>query len=140
MWPIFLGFPLLSLLSSGYNLLVGGTSTWTISSQSYLNSVAFATGLCPLVGRYGVRAGLAAGMLCASLCTATSALHGGLMLYNGGFTTGLAALILIPILEHYSVPKRREMKQYINLQDMMTMNETASRTARGSEGNETRKK
>ena len=79
-------------------------------------------------------------MLCASLCTATSALHGGLMLYNGGFTTGLAALILIPILEHYSVPKRREMKQYINLQDMMTMNETASRTARGSEGNETRKK
>jgi hypothetical protein len=38
------------------------------------------------------------------------------------------------------VPKRKEMKQYINLQDMMTMNETASRTARGSEGNETRKK
>ena len=46
------------------------------------------------------------------------------MLYNGGFTTGVAALILIPILEHYSVPKRREMKQYINLQDMMTVNET----------------
>lgn len=123
-WPIFLGFPLLSLFSSAFHLLVGGASTWTISSQSYLNSVAFATGLCPLVGHYGVRAGLAAGMLCASLCTATSALHGGLMLYNGGFTTGVAALILIPVLEHYSVPKRSEMKQYINLQDMMTVNET----------------
>ena len=127
-WPIFLGFPLLSVFSSAFNLLVGGSSTWTISSQSYLNSVAFATGLCPLVGHYGVRAGLAAGMLCASLCTATGALHGGLMLYNGGFTTGVAALILIPILEHYSVPKRREMKQYINLQDMMTVNETVSGT------------
>lgn len=126
-WPIFLGFPILSLISTLFNAMIGGATTWTISTQSYLNSVAFATGLCPLVGRYGVRAGFAAGALCASLCTATSALHGGLMLYNGGFTTGLAALILIPILEHYSVPKRDEIKQYINLQDMMTMNETAIR-------------
>jgi hypothetical protein len=80
-----------------------------------------------LVGQYGARAGLAAGALCAALCTATSSLHGGLMLYNGGFTTGVAALILIPILEHYSVPKRDHMKQHINLQDMMTVNEDALR-------------
>ena len=126
-WPIFLGFPLLSLFSKAFNLLIGGTTTWTITTQSYLNSVAFATGLCPLVGCYGIRAGLAAGALCASLCTATSALHGGLMLYNGGFTTGVAALILIPILEHYSVPKRDEMTRHINLQDMMTVNEEVLR-------------
>lgn len=126
-WPIFLGFPLLSLISTSFNHLIGGSSEWTISSQAYLNSVAFATGLCPLVGRYGVIAGLAAGALCASLCTATSALHGGLMLYNGGFTTGVAALILIPILEHYSVAKRDEIKQYIDLVDMMTVNEGALR-------------
>lgn len=126
-WPIFLGYPMLSIFSTAFNHLIGGHSEWTISSQAYLNSVAFATGLCPLVGRYGVRAGLAAGALCASLCTATSALHGGLMLYNGGFTTGIAALILIPILEHYAVPRRDEMKQYINLQDMMTVNDTALR-------------
>ena len=126
-WPIFLGFPLLSLIVSFFTILIGGSSTWTISTQSYLNSVAFATGLCPLVGRYGYRAGLAAGALCASICTATSAFHGGLMLYNGGFTTGVAALILIPILEHYSVPKRDEMTQFIDLQDMMTINEDALR-------------
>ena len=126
-WPIFLGFPLLSIITLAFTLLIGGTSTWTISTQSYLNSVAFATGLCPLVGRYGVRAGLAAGALCASLCTATSALHGGLMLYNGGFTTGVAALILIPVLEHYSVPKRDIMKQHIDLKDMITMNEDSLR-------------
>ena len=122
------GIPSVVGVILAFNLLIGGPSTWTISTQAYLNSVAFATGLCPLVGHYGVRAGLAAGMLCASLCTATGALHGGLMLYNGGFTTGVAALILIPILEHYSVPKRREMKQYINLQDMITVNETVSGT------------
>jgi hypothetical protein len=126
-WPIFLGFPLLSLISTAFNHLIGGNASWTISTQAYINSVAFATGLCPLVGQYGIRAGLAAGALCAALCTATSALHGGLMLYNGGFTTGVAALILIPILEHYSVPKRDQMKQHINLQDMMTVNEDALR-------------
>lgn len=126
-WPIFLGYPLLSLIVTFFTLLIGSNSTWTISTQSYLNSVAFATGLCPLVGRYGYRAGLAAGALCASICTATSAIHGGLMLYNGGFTTGVAALILIPILEHYSVPKRDEMTQFIDLQDMMTVNEDALR-------------
>ena len=55
------------------------------------------------------------------------------MLYNGGFTTGIAALILIPILEHYAVPRRDEMKHYINLQDMMTVNESALRNQNKSE-------
>lgn len=126
-WPIFLGYPLLSGISGLFNLLVGGYHHWTISTQAYINSVAFATGLCPLVGRYGVNAGLAAGALCAALCTATSALHGGLMLYNGGFTAGIAALILIPILEHYDVEKRDKMRTYINLRDMLTVNEDARR-------------
>ena len=127
-WPIFLGYPLLEVVTALFNLLIGGHSSWTISTQAYINSVAFATGLCPLVGRYGVRAGLAAGALCASLCTATSALHGGLMLYNGGFTTGIVALILIPVLEHYAVEKRDKMRQYINLRDMITVNESAVRS------------
>ena len=126
-WPIFLGYPLLAAIAFVFNLLIGGDSSWTISTQAYINSVAFATGLCPLVGRYGNRAGLAAGALCASLCTATSALHGGLMLYNGGFTTGIAALILLPILEQYIKKPREHMKQYINLRDMITVNDTATR-------------
>ena len=123
-WPIFLGYPLISLFAGIYNALFQGQSVWTVSSQAYINSVAFATGLCPLVGRYGIRAGVAAGALCASLCTATSALHGGLMLYNGGFTTGITALILLPILETYVKNPRNRMKQYINLRDMLTVNDS----------------
>ena len=123
-WPIFLGYPLLYLTGDLYNLLVAGQTTWTISTQAYINSIAFATGLCPIVGRYGIRAGIAAGFLCAAMCTATGALHGGLMLYNGGFTAGITALILLPILEHY-VKTPRESMQYINLADMMTVNENA---------------
>ena len=118
----------------GYLLLYGVTQffcgingrdiTWSVSTQSYINGVAFATGLCPIVGRYGVRAGMAAGFLCASMCTATSALHGGFVLYNGGFTAGITALILLPILEHYVKETRKVMKpQRINLRAMIAIEE-----------------
>lgn len=106
-WPILAGYLLLNLFTMLLCQLTGREIAWTISTQAYINGAAFATGLCPIVGRYGIRAGMAAGFLCASMCTATSALHGGLVLYNGGFTAGLTALILLPILEHY-VPKARE--------------------------------
>ena len=131
-WPIILGYPLLSLLVYFFNFLIGGNATWTISNQSYINSVAFATGLCPIVGRYGSLAGIAAGMLCAALCTSTSALHGGLMLYNGGFTAGIAALILIPVLEHYVRNPRSDMDQHVDidldLHHMITLNTSTMRT------------
>jgi hypothetical protein len=127
-WPILVGYPALAVLVYVFNHLIGGRAMWTISTQAYINSVAFATGLCPIVGHYGALAGVIAGMLCASLCTATSALHGGLMLYNGGFTAGTAALILIPILEHYVKRKRKDMKDHIDLRDMMTLDEKAKRT------------
>jgi hypothetical protein len=56
------------------------------------------------------------------MCTATGMLHGGLVLYNGGFTTGITALILLPILDHYGLKERETMKsQTIHLQDMITL-------------------
>ena len=120
-WPIFVGYPLLSLFTTLFNHLIGGSAAWTVSTQAYINSVAFATGLCPIVGRYGSIAGILAGMLCAALCTATSSLHGGLVLYNGGFTAGITALILLPILEHYIPNPRNDMNYHINLHDMITL-------------------
>ena len=62
---------------------------------------AFATGLCPIAGRYGKRFGVLAGIMCAIMCTSKSALHGGFVLYNGGLTSGITALILVPCLEYY---------------------------------------
>lgn len=109
-WPIMVGYVLLYLFTLGCCELLGHEITWSISTQGYINGVAFATGLCPIVGRYGVRAGIAAGLMCASMCTATRELHGGFVLYNGGFTAGITALILIPILEHYVPNVRDELK------------------------------
>lgn len=132
-WPIFMGYLLLFLFVEAFNLLVGGEAGWTLSTQVYINSIAFATGLCPLVGRYGVVPGILAGMLCATLAPATAALHGGLMLYNGGFSAGITTLILLPILEHYIPKPRADMNHHIDLRDMMIFRENVKGESKGQD-------
>ena len=124
-WPILAGYQLLYLFTLTICYLNGREISLTITTQGYINGVAFATGLCPISGRYGRRAGIAAGFMCASMCTATSALHGGLVLYNGGFTAGITALILLPILEHY-IPETRNFmnNKKLNKEDMIAIVET----------------
>lgn len=100
-WPIFAGYALLSLFVIVHCMVSGLEIPWTLSTQGYLNGAAFATGLCPIAGRYGKRYGILAGLMGAVICTSTSTMHGGFMLYNGGLTAGITALILIPCLEYY---------------------------------------
>ena len=100
-WPVLLGFLILFLGVSASKVLFGFDIHWTLSTQAYMNGAAFATGLCPITGRYGKRFGVIAGIMCAIMCTSTSALHGGFVLYNGGLTSGITALILVPFLEYY---------------------------------------
>lgn len=106
-WPIFVGYITLSLLVTILCSLAGLDIPWTLSTQGYINGAAFATGLCPIAGRYGRRYGVIAGILAAILCTSTSSMHGGLMLYNGGLTTGITALIMVPCLEYYWRDKKK---------------------------------
>ena len=42
-----------------------------------------------------------AGFISAVMCTTTSVMHGGFVLYNGGLTAGIAALILLPLIDTY---------------------------------------
>ncbi|ELS0478116.1 DUF1576 domain-containing protein [Enterococcus faecalis] len=60
----------------------------------------FSTGLAPISGYYGVKFGLIAGFLHMSLVTNVSYLHGGLNLYNNGFSTGFVAAIMVPLLDN----------------------------------------
>lgn len=100
-WPVLTGYFILFALVSCSKIIFGNNLPWTLSTQTYMNGAAFATGLCPIVGCYGRKYGIIAGIMCAVMCASTSAIHGGFMLYNGGFTTGITALILIPCLEYY---------------------------------------
>lgn len=61
----------------------------------------FAVGLSPIAGQFGIPAGIIAGMLHAAVVVCTSSLYGGLNLYNNGFSTGLVAIVLVPVLESF---------------------------------------
>ena len=105
-WPIILGYAALYVLASALCSLIGLDMTWSLSSQGYINGLAFATGLCPFTGKYGWKVGVLAGFMSAIICTSTLAMHGGFVLYNGGLTAGLTALILVPILDFYKVKEK----------------------------------
>ena len=102
-YPIVVGYSLLFFTVILICLVSGLKMPWTLSTQSYINGLAFATGLCPFAGKYGFKYGVIAGMLSATICTVTADMHGGFVLYNGGFTAGLTALILIPLLDFYEI-------------------------------------
>ena len=101
--PIALGYVILFALTCGICAVSGVDIPWTLSTQAYINGLAFATGLCPIAGKYGFKWGVVAGLVSAIICTSTAAMHGGFVLYNGGFNAGLTALILIPVLDFYRI-------------------------------------
>jgi hypothetical protein len=102
-YPIVLGYILLLVIVAIICFASGHNITWSLSTQAYINGLAFATGLCPIAGKFGLRYGVIAGLLSATICTVTASMHGGFVLYNGGFTAGLSALILIPLMDFYKV-------------------------------------
>lgn len=102
-WPIITGYALLFVVSNILCLLCGMEIPWTLSSQAYINGIAFATGLCTFAGKYGWKVGVCVGFASAIICTSTVAMHGGFVLYNGGFTAGLTALIVLPVLDFYKI-------------------------------------
>lgn len=107
--PIAAGYGLLFLVVCIFCALFDMDIPWTLSDQAYINGLAFATGLCPFAGKYGWRVGVLAGFLSAVICTSTAAMHGGFVLYNGGFNAGLTALVLLPVLDFYNVkPKHSD--------------------------------
>ena len=107
-FPIAVGYIALFVLVVIICLISGFDIPWTLSTQSYINGLAFATGLCPIAGKYGFRYGVLAGFMSAIICAITAEMHGGFVLYNGGFNAGLTALVLIPILDFYNVKPIRE--------------------------------
>lgn len=109
-WPILLGYVVLSFSVSALCIFAGRALPWTLSTQGYINGIAFATGLSPIAGHYGWKNGVLAGFICAVMCTSTSMIHGGFVLYNGGLTAGITALILVPMLEYYYHEKTSVVK------------------------------
>ena len=88
--PIIIGVVIATLVSKG-----------DLSSTGAILTALFATTLAPITGYYGVLAGILSGFLHMSLVSNLAYLHGGMNLYNNGFSGGFVAAILVPIFESY---------------------------------------
>ncbi len=70
-------------------------------STSMVIAALFGTTLAPIAGAYGFLAGILAGFLHVSVVTNVIKAHGGLNLYNNGFSGGLVAAVLSPSLARF---------------------------------------
>ncbi len=88
--PIFLGVAIGSL-----------TKIWHISDPHIQLAALFGTGLAPIGGHYGWIYGVIAGFINSSVVLNSGILHGGMNLYNTGFSAGIVAGIVIPAIEAF---------------------------------------
>ena len=99
-WPIMVGYLLASLV--GVN---------PANAQAMMVGLCYASGMAPIAGVYGSVFGIVAGAAHYTLVTSVPALHGGFCLYNGGFTSVLIAVLLVPQFEMFFKTKseRRDL-------------------------------
>lgn len=86
--PIFLGI-----------LLGGLINIWKINDPIVQLSALFGSTLAPIAGEFGWSYGILAGFIHSSVVLNVGYLHGGFNLLNNGFSGGLVAAFLIPIIE-----------------------------------------
>jgi len=86
--PILIGYVLMSFLAS-----------WNLSAQGMCVALCYGTCMSPVSGKFGYAAGVLVGALHACLVPFVAVIYGGLNLYNGGFTSGLVVLSILPLLE-----------------------------------------
>ena len=76
---------------------------WEVSSIGSLLAALFATTLAPVAGAYGIIPGILAGFLHMAVVMNVGYLHGGMNLYNNGFSGGFVAAILVPIFDSLKI-------------------------------------
>lgn len=102
-WPIMVGYVVMSLIAKYCYL--GETFSLAINAQAIAIGMCYANGMSPITGKYGWPAGIAAGMIHYILVTCVPSLHGGYLLYNGGFTACLVCIFFLPTLERFCKTK-----------------------------------
>ena len=103
--PIMLGYALISWLFELIAPFAHGNFTLCLNAQAIVVGLCYANGLSLLSDQYGWFWGMFAAALHYCMVTTTPLVHGGMCLYNGGFTTGLVCLLLMPTLEKIVDPK-----------------------------------
>lgn len=112
-WLITLGYWLASELFLLLSPLAGGSFTQHLNAQPIVVGLCYANGLSPIADEYGWAYGVVAAMFHFCMVTTVPELHGGMCLYNGGFTAALVCLLVLPGLERHFKTKweRRAAKE-----------------------------
>ena len=74
---------------------------WNAGDISSIFAALFGTALAPLVGMYGWVVGTLVSIINATVLLNSGFLHGGMNLYNTGFSVGLVAAVIVPLLEFF---------------------------------------
>lgn len=77
--------------------LTARLNIWTVSSPTIIMAALFGTTLAPIAGEFGFLAGIVAGFLHIAVVSNILNSHGGLNLYNNGFSGGIVASVMVPI-------------------------------------------
>lgn len=100
-WAITLGYGMASKLFQFLSPFTGGEFTQYLHSQSIVVGLCYANGLSPIGDKYGWFYGFVAAIMHFCMVTTVPELHGGMCLYNGGFTAALVCLLMVPGLERH---------------------------------------
>lgn len=79
-------------------ILAAIVTLWELNSTLVLIAGLFGTTLAPIAGKYGIIAGMIAGFLHLTVVMNVGVIHGGIDLYNNGFSGGLIASMLYPLM------------------------------------------
>lgn len=74
---------------------------WEVNATGPLLAALFGTTLAPIAGEFGWKGGIIAGFLHMAMVMNVGSLHGGVNLYNNGFSGGIVAATLVPILDSF---------------------------------------
>ena len=102
--PIGIGYVLISLVSKNVFPALGigaNSGRMGMDTVAILIAFSYATGMAPISGKYGVIWGIIAGMMHFAIVTLIPLQYDFFNFYNGGFTAGVVAFVLIPFIEHY---------------------------------------
>lgn len=76
-------------------------SNFEVNGPGPLLAALFGTTLAPLAGKFGPLVGILAGFTHLSIVSYVGGLHGGLNLYNNGFSAGLVSTIFIAVIQGF---------------------------------------
>jgi len=71
---------------------------WELTCPQNVAAILFSTALAPMAGQFGWLWGIVSGFLHVCIAMFVGELNGGLNLYNNGFSAGLVAMFLLPVI------------------------------------------